>query len=206
MNDNIYIYDMWGGSKSQSIFNVVIYGWRFGRTLLCQLSYMLCSNRKKKLIMSDVGTYANLIRMLIFFKYYRTLFYHRLGKKSIFISWLLPGDKTVIVPFSTPIGESAHFVHNYGSHLNAQSIGDGFRCYQYVVIGSKRFRDNGRPVIGNNVTCATGVVIVGDITIGNNVQIAANAFVNRSIPDNCVVMGNPARIVKCDGVLISNEA
>lgn len=191
---------MWGGSKAQSLMNVVTYIWRWWRTLLCQLCYLLSSRSTKQLIMSDVGTYSNLVRMLVFFKYYRTLFYHRFGKMSIFISWLLPGDKTVIVPFSTPIGKSAHFVHNYGSHLNAKSIGDGFRCYQYVVMGSKRFRDAGRPVIGNNVTCATGVVIVGDITIGNNVQIAANAFVNRSIPDNCVVMGNPAKIVKREGV------
>lgn len=202
MVDNIYIFNMWGGSKSQSIFNVIVYGWRLWRTSLCLLSYMLSTKQKRQLIMSDVGTCANLVRMLIFFKYYRTLFYHRLGKKSVFISWLLPGDKTVIVPFSTPIGKSANFIHNYGSHLNAKSIGDNFRCYQYVVMGNKFFRDKGRPTIGNNVTCATGVVIVGDITIGDNVQIAANAFVNRSIPDNCVVMGNPARIVKRDGISI----
>lgn len=187
---------MWGGTKAKSLMNVMTYIWRWWRTLLCQLCYLLSSRRTKQLIMSDVGTYSNMLCMLIFFKHYRALFYHRLGRISFLISWLLPKDKTVIVPFRTSIGKSAHFVHNYGSHLNAKSIGDNFTCYQYVVMGSKRLRDEGLPVIGNNVTCATGVVIVGDITIGNNVQIAANAFVNRTIPDDCVVMGNPAKIVK----------
>lgn len=205
MDANIYIYNMWGGSKAQSILNAVTYAWRWWRTLPCQLFYALSSPQKKELIISDVGTYSNLVRMLVFFRYYRTLFYHRIGRLSIFFSWLLPQDKTIILPFSTPIGRCASFVHNYGSHLNAQSIGDHFRCYQFVVIGSKRFGNNGRPIIGNNVVCGTGVVIVGDITIGNNVRISANAFVNQSIPDNCVVMGNPARIVKQDGVQILSD-
>ena len=41
-----------------------------------------------------------------------------------------------------------------------------------------------------------GAVIVHGITIGKNVIVAANAVVNRDVPDNCFVAGVPARLVK----------
>jgi len=43
--------------------------------------------------------------------------------------------------------------------------------------------------IGNNVMVMPGV------TIGDNVLIAAGSVVTKSIPDNCVVGGNPARFI-----------
>ena len=42
----------------------------------------------------------------------------------------------------------------------------------------------------------TGAVVVGHITIGNNVTIAANAVVRNNIPNNVLVAGVPAKIVK----------
>lgn len=61
---------------------------------------------------------------------------------------------------------------------------------------SKQFDDSTRPVIGDNVKICTGAIVCGDITIGNNVIIGAGSVVFKSIPDNCVVVGNPARIIK----------
>ena len=37
---------------------------------------------------------------------------------------------------------------------------------------------------------------MGDIKIGNNVKIGANAVVLNDIPDNCTAVGVPAKIVK----------
>ena len=39
-------------------------------------------------------------------------------------------------------------------------------------------------------------VVFGNIKIGNNVTIGAGSVVTKDIPDNCVVAGNPARIIK----------
>ena len=52
------------------------------------------------------------------------------------------------------------------------------------------------PVIGNNVEIHSGAKIVGPVRIGNNVIIGANAVVTKDIPDNCVVAGIPAKIIK----------
>ena len=54
----------------------------------------------------------------------------------------------------------------------------------------------GVPTIGDNVYMAKGSIIMGGITIGNNVTIGANAVVNKPVPDNAVVAGVPARILR----------
>lgn len=52
------------------------------------------------------------------------------------------------------------------------------------------------PIIGDNVRIATGAIVLGEITIGDNSIIGAGAVVVKSVPANCTVIGNPARIVK----------
>lgn len=60
----------------------------------------------------------------------------------------------------------------------------------------KNIIGNNSPIIGDNVTLGANVVIIGDITIGNNVIVGAGSVVTKSIPDNCIVVGNPARILR----------
>lgn len=54
----------------------------------------------------------------------------------------------------------------------------------------------GLPVIGDNVHISHGAIVFGGITIGNNVTIGANAVVNKPVPDNAIVAGIPARILR----------
>lgn len=53
----------------------------------------------------------------------------------------------------------------------------------------------GRVTIGNNVFIGAGSIILPNVKIGNNVIIGAGSVVSRSIPDNCVALGSPARII-----------
>ena len=55
---------------------------------------------------------------------------------------------------------------------------------------------SGVPTIGDNVFLGLGCKVFGGITIGNNVIVAPNAVVTKDVPDNCVVAGVPARIIK----------
>ena len=50
--------------------------------------------------------------------------------------------------------------------------------------------------IENNVWIGEGAVILSGVTIGENSIIGANAVVTKSVPRNCVVAGNPAKIIK----------
>ena len=58
------------------------------------------------------------------------------------------------------------------------------------------------PKLGNNVMVVAGAAIIGPVVVGDNVQIGAGAVVVQDIPDNCVVVGIPARIIKKDGVSV----
>ena len=56
--------------------------------------------------------------------------------------------------------------------------------------------EGGVPVIGDDVYIGPGAKIFGDIAIGNNVSIGANAVVNKSFPDDVIIAGIPAKIIK----------
>jgi maltose O-acetyltransferase len=55
----------------------------------------------------------------------------------------------------------------------------------------------GKPVvIGDNVWLGGRAIVNPGVTIGNNVVVASGSVVTKSVPDNVVVGGNPARIIK----------
>lgn len=66
----------------------------------------------------------------------------------------------------------------------------------YGINGKKRPGEKGEIKIGNNCYIGTGVTILGPITIGDNVTIAAGAVVVDNIPNDCVIGGIPAKILK----------
>jgi acetyltransferase-like isoleucine patch superfamily enzyme len=53
----------------------------------------------------------------------------------------------------------------------------------------------GRIIIGNNVFVGLGSIILPNVTIGDNVIVGAGSVVRGNIPDNSIVMGNPAKII-----------
>lgn len=54
----------------------------------------------------------------------------------------------------------------------------------------------GNPVrLGNNVWIGTNAVILPEVSIGDNCIIGAGAIVTKSFPSNCILAGNPAKII-----------
>lgn len=97
----------------------------------------------------------------------------------------------------TQIGEGFYLGHWGAVIVNPKTkIGKNCNMMQGVTIAqANRGKNEGVPEIGNNVWIGPNAVIVGKIKIGNNVLIAPNAYLNADVPDNSVVIGNPAQII-----------
>jgi len=74
-------------------------------------------------------------------------------------------------------------------------VGKNCTVLPMVLIGKSHPGDC-KIIIGDNCYIGTGATILGPVTIGNNVTIAAGAVVNKDVPDNAVVAGVPAKVVK----------
>lgn len=147
--------------------------------------------------------------VILFFKKkqqgFRTIFYYRIGGFSKLISWLFPRPyKTQVIGCPDIVGGGIYLSHAFGTILNCRHIGYGCSFLQNIVVGNKPTKDGkpGLPYFEDNVKVGANAVIIGDIHIGNNVHIGAGAVVTKSVPDNCVVVGNPARIVKKNGIKV----
>jgi serine O-acetyltransferase len=74
-------------------------------------------------------------------------------------------------------------------------IGNNCNISHGVTIGkTNRGKLKGSPTLNDLVWVGTNSVIVGNITIGSNVLIAPNSYINFSIPNNSIVVGNPGKI------------
>lgn len=93
------------------------------------------------------------------------------------------------------VGRGIYIPHIGGIIINALSVGDNLIINSGAIIGNKSNADN-KPTIGNNVEVCVGAKIIGKIKIGNNAIIAPNSVVIADVPDNAIVSGIPAKIIK----------
>lgn len=102
-----------------------------------------------------------------------------------------------VVPYTTKIGSDSKFAYGgIGCVVHSRAtIGDRVISGQNSTIG-RSLDPEDFPTIGNDVYISAGVRIIGKITVGNNVIIGANAVVNKDVPDNSIVAGVPAKIIR----------
>lgn len=106
------------------------------------------------------------------------------------------------IPASADIGKGTVFAYGaMGVVLHSNSkIGSGCVIGQGVTIGAAEgyysSEMKASPVIGNNCYLAAGSKIIGGLTIGDNCIIGAGSIVLSNVPDNSVVVGSPARVIR----------
>lgn len=104
------------------------------------------------------------------------------------------------ISFNGNIGSGLVLAHGRNITVNSRSV-IGSRCvlFKGCTIGSVRSgKREGVPCIGNRVVIGCNAFVCGGITIGDDVLIAANAFVNFDVPSNSVVVGNPGVVHRKD--------
>lgn len=95
---------------------------------------------------------------------------------------------------SKNVGGDLFIQHGYATIIAPRSIGRNCWVNQCVTIGYTN--ETECPTIGNNVTIYAGAKILGDVVIGDNSIVAANAVVVNDVPPNVIVGGVPAKIIK----------
>lgn len=99
------------------------------------------------------------------------------------------------------IGKRFFIDHGMGVIIGETAVvGDDVLLYQGVTLGGTGLHKGKRhPTIGNNVVIGAGAKVLGNIIVGDNSYIGANAVVIKDVPDNSTVVGVPGRITKQDG-------
>lgn len=103
-----------------------------------------------------------------------------------------------VIPYTSEIGSGSKCAYGgIGVVIHSKAkIGENVLIGQNVTIGSKSKMEPGAPKIGNNVYISAGARVLGNITIGDNVIIGSNSVVLNDIPENSVVAGIPAKVIK----------
>lgn len=121
-----------------------------------------------------------------------------------FIYWIQFLLFNSIVSYKIYIGRNTKFAYGGIAVVIHERVVIGDDCIigSCVTIGGKS-KIYDVPKIGNRVQISTGSKILGNITIGDDVVIGANAVVTKDVPSNCVVAGIPAKVIK-SGINLSD--
>jgi serine O-acetyltransferase len=183
----------------------------FYKLLLIPLIILFRINKNRVCIKKDIevwklryginkNTIQSLLHLLIIYKEFRSLFYFRTGTIGRMLGHFFRPQESLFLSTKN-LGEGCFIMHGFSTILLANEVKNNFCIYQQVTVGLNDHSSIG-PTIMNDVTIYAGALVLGNITIGNNVKIGAGAVVIKDIPDNCTVVGNPARIVKRNGLKV----
>lgn len=156
-------------------------------------------NKFRELYRADMARYGDKPGLFItlftfFFRKAQTvkhcLWVYKLGLYS------LEKFRLLEIPRTCSIGGGVFFAHFQSITINPLTIiGSNCTILKGVTIGMEmRGERRGCPTIGDNVYIGINATVVGKITVGDDVLIASNSFVNCDIPSHSVVFGNPCVI------------
>ena len=162
----------------------------------------------EKELMDFYGYEGSFGRLKIKMKFFKSWFYHTLAYSSPLPSWVINCQRSRGVK----IGENCHispYVLIDLLHPELITVEDNVTISSNSMIfahinptANQFLKDHGYPrtvkpvVIKKGAVISVGCIIIAGVTIGENSIIGAGSVVTQDIPDHCVAVGNPARVIK----------
>jgi serine O-acetyltransferase len=114
-----------------------------------------------------------------------------------FLSRVIELIAGIHLPYTVRLGRRVRIWHHGGMVLHARSIGDDVHLRHNTTFGvAARDRIRAIPTIEDRVDIGCGVCVLGNVTIGHDSVIGANAVVVTDIPAYATAVGIPARVIK----------
>ncbi|MFA5411184.1 MAG: serine O-acetyltransferase EpsC [Candidatus Omnitrophota bacterium] len=156
------------------------------------------------------------LEVLLLYQGLHALISHRIAYFLYKIHWFFPARLIsqaarfmtgIEIHPGAKIGKGFFIDHGMGIVIGETAIiGDDVLLYQGVTLGGAGLEKGKRhPTIGNNVVIGAGAKVLGNISVGDNSYIGANAVVVKDVPPNSTVVGVPGRITKQDGKKIDTS-
>lgn len=103
----------------------------------------------------------------------------------------------ITLPYTVRLGRRVRIWHHGGMVLHARSVGDDVHIRQNTTFGLvRRDRPYDLPAIEDRVDIGCGAAILGNLTVGHDSVIGANAVVLSDVPPHAVAVGVPAKVVR----------
>lgn len=152
----------------------------------------------RQFLHKDQLNFFTFCELLTFYVMVRNIFYARVAYRHHYYAKVLSVFARPLplldISSTAEIGGGLIVQHGYATIIAPRKIGKNCWVNQGVTIGYTN--DNDCPTLGDNVTVYAGAKILGDVHVGNNVVVAANAVVVKDVEDNCIVGGVPAKVIK----------
>lgn len=129
------------------------------------------------------------------------LYRHRLKLLARIISHLNRFFTGIEIHPGAQIGRGVFIDHGMGVVIGETTvIKDNVTLYQGVVLGGTgKEKGKRHPTIEEGAVIASGAMVLGSFTVGENARVGAGAVVLDSVPPNSTVVGVPAKVVVRDG-------
>jgi serine O-acetyltransferase len=99
------------------------------------------------------------------------------------------------LPCEAELGRRVRIDHPHGLVVSGDAkLGDDVILRNGVTIGLRRTGKRGSPIIGNRVDIGAGAKILGEIKIGDDCSVGANAVVLTDVPPRSIAVGVPAQV------------
>lgn len=147
-----------------------------------------------RLMQADIATFA-----IFLYRMERQIFLANPENALLpFLSSLMRIRTGAELYYSTAIGPGFNVQHGVGTVIGPRNvIGKNFMIHQGVTIGQQRaWSPDEKVSIGDHVILFAGSKVFGNITIGDNVWVGANALVIKSLEANGVYGGIPAQRIR----------